>query len=1276
MNKLFFSYLPSLFLVFWVSLSFAQIPEIHFENVQNRSEVSVSNYESTRYHFAFDGLDYIQVETKKGTFTELMLPRGYSVGELGTPKLPARNKLIEIPFGAEVDVKIISYTVTDYRLSDFGVTHPLMPVQPSLRKDQDADAFPFKMQAEYYTKTAFIAPELASVEVLGVMRGQRLGRLTIAPVHYNPAEGVIKVYNSIELEIQYIGANRELTQFIKASTFSPYFDVAYQHVINPIEQRSVFDDYPDLTKYPVKMVIVSHDDFQEALQPFITWKTKQGFEIIEAYTSETGTSAAAIKAFIHEQYNAATPQDPAPTFVIVVGDNIKLPASATGDASGQVTDLYYASVDGDYFPDMYIGRLSARNVQELQNQLDKILYYQQYAFEDPGYLNDVTLIAGSDVYWNPQIGQPTINYGTENYFNAANGFNNVNAYLSSYTGCYDEERISVSLINYTAHCSPTSWGSPLLTTNGIHQLTNAGKYPLAIGNCCQSAMFSHSESIGEAWLRAENKGAVAYIGSAPNTHWFEDFYWSVGAFPIQGNNGGYVPTVEETTPGAYDVQFAGEYHAVAATKFAGNLAITEAHLQGYQTHSNVQWYWEGYHTFGDPSTVIYLTEGKENEVSHMPIVPLGLSSYSVEALPGSYVAVSMNGVLHGAAFVDESGEVEVPIEPILESGDVSIVVTKPQYIPYIQEVPAVGLEGPYVVLDTFIINDQGGTLQAHYGESFTVDVGLKNVGSDPVNEVTAVLTGEDNYIILENPGEAVIFGSMGTGENDNTATVQDAFSFQISMKVPDQHQASFLLTVSDGNEEWTSNLRITANAPVFSINMDYLIDDSVGGNDNGWLDPGESAQMIFDVTNHGHSTARQPVMELAGNSPYFTILEDILEIDPIAPGEKLEIAFSVEAHPSTIQGTPVDLSVHISDGHWFEAETVIIIGQVPEKILGEGMEVASNYPFYNWYKANRSQMLYLSEEIGQGEKVITGLGMDLVHATSTPQHQALPNFTIKVKHTDMESMGSQFVNMDDAAIVFEETIHQMPSSTGWHYWDIESFSYDGSSNIIVEVVWGLLDDYSNFNDHYQVQATDMGSTRAVYGYNDYNENPPYNGNSGVLPNLYMSFASDASDDIYKLGFIVKDSTGNMLEDASVRIGSLTRFTDNQGSTVFDLLPGTYTYLVKKDDYLPQESAISLSEDVTIEIILTIGEVSVAEPEITRLNIYPNPAVTILTVESGEPIFDIRIINMRGEVIYSAGVGRGNSHSINVSGYKSGIYLIQATTSGGVFTSRVQITTQL
>ncbi len=1268
-NKAFksFSTLKMIILIVVLSSSFQVFAQekINFLHDKNTTLVKSNSFEATEVNYSFEGLNILNVETERGTFTELIMPLGYSVGSIGTPKLPAAKDLIEVPFGAEVHVEVINYTVEEYRLEDYGITNKLMPVQPSLRKDQDVSEVPFEYNDLYYQKKDYITPEIASVEVLGVLRGQRIARLTVAPVSYNPQEGILRVANNIELEIQYKGADIELTNYIKASTFSPYFDVVYNRVLNPFSNRDVFDDHPDLMKYPVKMLIVSHRDFEETLAPFKEWKTKQGFELEVAYTDDIGTTPASIQQWIHDQYNDASPEDPAPTFVIVVGDPSKLPASATGSASGQVTDLYYASVDGDYFPEMYIGRLSARNVQELQNQIDKILYYQKYEFEDPSYLDDVTLIAGQDGYWNPAIGQPTVNYGTQNYFNEANGFTNVNAYLSSYSGCYDEERIAVSLINFTAHCSPTAWAGPYLTVSDVHNMTNEGRYPLAIGNCCQSARFSNDECIGEAWVRAEGKGAVAYIGSAPNTHWFEDFYWAVGAFPIQGNNNGYVPTVEETTLGVYDASFTDDYYVVAAKKFVGNLAITEAHLESYPTHSNVQWYWEGYHTFGDPSTVIYLTQGSENEVSHLPTLPLGMDSFNVSAPPGSYVSISKDGVLHGAAFVGESGEVDVPITPVVEGGDVTIVVTKPQYIPYIDYIPAATLDGPFVVLDEFVINDPGGTQQANYGESFSIDITVKNVGADPVSNVTANLYGADDYISLLDGDNTIEFDNMGIDENDNYATVQNAYNFEIAQDVPDQHQAVFELVITDGTEQWTSNLRITANAPVLSVNPDYTIDDSTGGDGNGRLDPGESAKLIFEVTNTGNAIAGQPVSTLFGDSPYFNIDDQEVINDPVSPGETANIIFNVSAHPSSPEGTLVNLEVFVEDGHWTETASELIIGQVPETVIGEGTTETQHYPFYNYYKANRSQMLYTIDELGHGEKTITELGMDVTHITSTSEHQQLPNFIIMVKHTDLDALATSFVDMSDAEVVFEEELHQMPTqNTGWHTWDINSFDYDGNSNLIIEIRWGMLDTWCAFNDYYRVNGTVMDETRAVFGYSDNDAVPGYNSNSNLLPNLYIAFAAEETAEEKEVSFLVKDEYNNLLEGAGVVIGSKTKYTDVDGTAGFILMPGQYAYSASKDGYGSAQGFFDVGDnDIQITVVLEGGENIVEEGDTKLTRVYPNPSRGIVNVEISGLYgdVDISIMNHHGQIISGKSVrnnGFGIQESFNLRNLAKGIYYIR------------------
>ena len=1229
------------------------------------TEVKSNSFSSTKVNYVFSNLNALEIVTEKGGFTELILSRGYSIGKLGAPKLPASKDLIEVPFGADVNVKVLSYTVEEYILNDLGIEKPLMPVQPSLRKDQDVSEVPFEYNELLYSKSEFVEHEVASVEVLGVLRGVRMARLTVAPVSYNPQTGIVKIKNNIELEIQYSGADIELTNYIKASTYSPYFDVVYNKTINSFSTRDIFNDYPDLTKNPIKMLIVSHPDFEETLQPFIEWKTQQGFLLKVAYTDEIGGTASAVQSWIHEQYNAGTPQDPAPTFVVIVGDPGKIPASAIGSSSGVVTDLYYASVDGDYFPEMYLGRLSARNTTELQNQIDKIIYYQKYEFTDPAYLNDVTLIAGSDSYWNPRIGQPTIHYGTQNYFNAAHGFENINTYLSSYAGCYDNERISVSMINYTAHCSSTSWGSPLLTVSNVHNMTNEGKYPLAIGNCCQSALFSVGESIGEAWVRAENKGAVAYVGSAPNSYWFEDFYWAVGAFPLTGNNDGYVPTAEETTLGAYDAPFVSDYAAVASIKFVGNLAVTEVDLEGYPSHSSPLYYWQAYQTLGDPSTVIYYTEGAENEVSHMSLVPIGVDIYTVEALPGSYVGISMNGHLHGAALVGESGEVDVPIEPVLDGGDVLIVVTMPQHIPYITTVPASALEGPFVVIDEYNINGYDGSQQANYGESFSIDLTLKNVGTDSVGQVTATLYGEDTFITLLDGDTPVDFPEMAAGQTGNTSTVKDAFNFEVAIDVPDLHQATYVLSVTDGNEEWTSNLRITANAPVFIINPDFIVNDSNGGDGNNHLDPGESAKLVFEIKNNGHAIARQPVISMDGSSPYLVIQQNQLDLLPIAPGETVEASFEVDAHDSTPQGTIISFVLNIEDGHWAEAITQLVIGQTSEIFIGEGTETATQYPFYNYFKANRSQMLYAVSDIGAGEKTIAEIGFNITRVAT--QYNNLPNFYIRMMHTSHENLDgmSSFINTDNAEVVFHAETYQMPTQTGWKTWELQSaFEYDGSSNVLVEIVWGQLPNWTSTS--YQLASTTMTDNMVAYGYSDNDAIPSFNSLSKTRPNMWLEIATEEVGEAKNVSFFIIDTFSNILEGAGVKIGSLTKYSDKDGLAIFNLMPGNYAYHASKEGYSDFSGFFDIMEtDIYVTVILAGGENNIIEElsDEFKILVFPNPTQGSVNIElsgiSG-PI-DLTIMNYQGQYVSSKNInsdGFTEKATFNLRNLAKGIYYLK------------------
>lgn len=857
-----------LLLIFGIILAFTSI------NAQNNQFLLKSKKEVEPIKFAskkangyqlkvsFDRLNWKTTKVETGdTYTELWFDKSNTVGEVGTPELPAYKKLILLPYGATITAKVNNYSKREYSFKQIGLNNPIMPVQPSTRKDQDSASVPFQIKKSVYSKQAYIHnSDIVKVEVLGNLRSHTIARITVTPVDYNPSKGNIKVYNDIDIEINITNGSKKKEDL--QGLYSPYFDLLSKSMLNASE--SIFDQHPDLTTYPTKMLVISNRMFENSLKPYIQWKTQKGFNVTVAYTDIIGNTATQIKAYIKQVYDSATPEDPAPTFLVLVGDVDQVPSSRVGTQAKIQTDLYYASVDDDIFPEMYYGRLSATNTQQLDNIINKILYYEKYSFAEPQYLDQVTLIAGVDGTWNSRVLQPTLKYATANYFNPYKGFTTVNEYgvsadpsnplaQSGYDGCYNPEKIAVGYINYTAHCSQTSWSEPNFSTSSVAGLSNQNKYPLAVANCCQSGDFGYSECLGEALLRSQNKGVVTYIGSADLSYWLEDMYWAVGAYPMVGNNNGYVPTYTETTTGAYDAPFVLNYVTTGAIAFAGNLAVTEVELKDYSRQINSTYYWETYNILGDPSLIPYFTAASANQINHKDSIPVGANSIKIGATKGSYVSVTINSQIIGTAYFNDTEERLIPIQTINEPGKVLLTVTKAQTIPYIDTIQAVIVTGPYITLNSVAINDsQGNSNNAiDFGETIKTNITLKNVGLSAATNTRIRISGQSDFATIAS-ADSVHIGNILAGAGNNQITITDAFTFNIAANVPDQTKAKFTLTFKSDEGLWTSPLTLPINAPKISTSK-LEIDDSVIGNNNGAANEDESFYAFVDILNNGHS---------------------------------------------------------------------------------------------------------------------------------------------------------------------------------------------------------------------------------------------------------------------------------------------------------------------------------------------------------------------------------------------------------------------------------------
>jgi len=425
--------------------------------------------------------------------------------------------------------------------------------------------------------------------------------------------------------------------------------------------------------------------------------------------------------------------------------------------------------------------------------------------------------------------------------------------------------------------------------------------PVAIGNCCLAADFGYSECFGETWMRKVDGGAVGYIGSAPSSYWDEDVYWSVGAFAYVGN--GQVPDIEDTTWGVYDAPWLTDYVSLGGLMMIGNLAVTEG-------GSLVEYYWQAYNVLGDASLVMYNTQGYENDVSYMNILPLGIDYFEVTAEPGSYVAISFDGALHGTGLIDEDGTTDILIDPILNAGMADIVVTKPQYQPIVEQVQVAPLAGPFVTLNSFETYDNNNNIP-EYNESITLDVDLENVGTSNANNINVTLTTTDSYITITDADETISIIVA-----DEIVTLTDAFAFDVANNIPDQHTATFNLEMAGDEDTWTSQLNITINAPMFEAGF-MIISDSGG---DGVLDPGETATLSIPILNTGNATSENILAELSSSSPdLITVTSGTYNSVGLDAAEQTIATFNIEVESDATLGMIATLGLMITSGGYTNA---------------------------------------------------------------------------------------------------------------------------------------------------------------------------------------------------------------------------------------------------------------------------------------------------------------------------------------------------------------------
>ena len=906
------------------------------------------NYQGFAFHVTLSSLQFRDVQTREGTFTELFVP-GYGFANvIGDPKLPVYRKLIEIPEGASFQVTVTNEQYREYDMVPNGMNFPVIPAQASVSKNvTDPDQLPFVVNAATYQLNQWLGGPLVTVSGVGTLRSVHLGRIDVSPVQYNPVTGRLRIYERLDVSVVFLNGNIPGTLLLKGKTYSPCFNNLYAQLPNYQAPDTL------ITSGPVTYVIVFPRMFEDSLQKLVRWKFKKGFHVIQAYTDDpaVGNTKTSIKAYLQNLYlNPPAGVEP-PSFVVLVGDVAQIPAWTTG---GHPSDLEYCEYTGDNIPEVFYGRFSASSLVQLQPYIDKTVEYEEYSMPDDSFLGEATMVAGADATNGPLYGNGQINYGTTYYFNTAHNILS-HTYLQPEPsgGNYSQQirqNVSdgVAIANYTAHGSEAGWSDPQFVISQIPPLQNDHKYCLMIGNCCKTSNFSVN-CFAEEITRAAHKGALGYIGCSDYSYWDEDYWWAVGFKSVSTN-----PSYNAAHLGAYDVTFHdhGEstddwYVTMGQMVVGGNLAVEES------GSSLKQYYWETYCLMGDPSVSVYYSVPPVLTASYPTVVVTGTDQIIVNTEPYAYAGLTINDtVILDAKTANAAGVAELNFTPFVDPTTESLVITKQNRQPHLGTITVIPASGAYVLLDSFTVDDSIGGNNNHladFTESVLLDVTVTNLGLVPSGNVTGLLSTLDTNITITS--NVFDFGIVPPG---GTTTGTGAFAVTVKDNVADQHIAQCNLELTDGTSTWTSTLNLLLNAPVLSIGNVIVQDPAPGGNNNGILDSGESATLKIRVYNNGHAGVNNTIAHVTvmpGSQPYILVTNPNYFLGTLHVNYIAFTFTDVIINGITPPGTTVSLDYLLTAGgsNQYSAGQLIslVVGEVPQYLMTSGTVTTCSGNFYD-----------------------------------------------------------------------------------------------------------------------------------------------------------------------------------------------------------------------------------------------------------------------------------------------------------------------------------------
>lgn len=841
------------------------------------------------------------------------------IGVPGAPELPVYRRLVAVPSGFDAQIRNVRY-------------HWQQEGSHSITHDSGASG-EVSISAELYRAPLFSMDEPVTIGETSRWADIRFAEITLRPVHYDPETGVTHSLQWADIELEFVPAGDD-----------GYDPPGVSEALLPLYEQYVMGSLDNLDLSQVRRgsyLVIAPSIWEPTLQSLLDWRAQTGFNVIFASTSETGSSRSQIHDYIWEQYETL---DPPLEYVALVGD-IDTPANIptffinSGALDPNIgTDHPYANdPDGgnsfaDVLPRYQVGRISVDNTTQLVTVINKIIQYE--ANPDNGSLDrfskalviaDATF-AISTKYTKLWVKQKLLE----------NGFDIVDEIIRENWPGPPSSAISNSInagrswVNYRGFGAHDAWAGPYFTNVNVAALDNTNMLPVITSMVCGGGAFDEPDDdpcFGEQWIRNGSPntltGAVAFIGpSEIDTH-------------TRWNNivdGGWYR-------GMLDFGLRSMGQCMLASKMELYNSYPNSWNANGSNQTSVWFYFHTYNILGDPALQLRVEMPRYLDVDHAATVPANAThldmmvQYNDNGAPvrDALAVVTQNGSeIVGAARTQTDGSADIVFWTAPDGDDLTVTVSRPDLIPYIDELNGGSVSGP--ILTDAVFNedvndpDTNGDGQVNPGElmipalSFDIEVegGIDNL------EIEVELPDGVGEVL--SPVQS--FGNIANGGSVTLTTPR----IRIDSGLNHQEPFEILFTFSgDGFEFTHAVVYDQVQAPLLQVEEDHLFFSE------NW-NPGVETDLDIPLSNLNEDLAAGEVTGvLSSSDPFIDIVQPNGVWADIGAGQSLVSQsefYTVQALEEVYPGReiPVTLELTTEEGYHSVRELTLTVAGLDETV--------------------------------------------------------------------------------------------------------------------------------------------------------------------------------------------------------------------------------------------------------------------------------------------------------------------------------------------------------